>query len=370
MSTPCEFPSVLDSPEVKSTLKKYLTREVFDQLKDKKTARGTTLQHCINSGVVNLDSSVGVYAGDAESYTLFAPLFTPIVEEYHHPYKLSQKHQSNMDPSQVDAPNLDPEGKFIRSTRVRVARNLKGYGLTPNLKKEERVEIERKVVEVLRSLEGDLAGEYYPLQGMDEATREKLVADHFLFKKGDRFLEAAGVNEEWPEGRGIFHNKDKTFLVWLNEEDHLRIISMEKGSDIGSVFGRLCRAVNELDKRLGFQHTEELGYLTGCPTNLGTGMRASVHVKIPYAHSQPNFMEICDKYQIQPRGIHGEHSESTGEDAGVFDISNRRRLGLSEVQCVQDMYNGVKALLEIEKGPRCDQPSTRARSSSKMCGLL
>lgn len=184
---------------------------------------------------------------------------------------------------------------------------------------------------------------------MDEKTRQQLVDDHFLFKKGDRFLEAAGVNKEWPEGRGIFHNNDKTFLVWVNEEDHLRIISMEKGSDIGSVFSRLCRAVNEIDKQLGFQHTKQHGYLTSCPSNLGTGMRASVHVKIPHAKENPEFDKICEKYHIQARGIHGEHSESTGEDAGVYDISNRRRLGLSEVECVQDMYNGVKSLLEIEK---------------------
>jgi len=72
-------------------------------------------------------------------------------------------------------------------------------------------------------------------------------------------------------------------------------------------------------------------------------------VKIPHAAAHADFKKICDEYHIQARGIHGEHSESTGEDAGVFDISNRRRLGLSEVQCVQDMYNGVKKLLEIEK---------------------
>ena len=54
---------------------------------------------------------------------------------------------------------------------------------------------------------------------MDEATREKLVADHFLFKRGDRFLEAANLNADWPSGRGIFHNEHKTFLVWVNEED-------------------------------------------------------------------------------------------------------------------------------------------------------
>ena len=73
---------------------------------------------------------------------------------------------------------------------------------------------------------GDLKGTYYPLQGMDSATQKKLIDDHFLFKEGDRFLEACGLNRNWPEGRGIYHNDDKTFLVWVNEEDQLRIISM------------------------------------------------------------------------------------------------------------------------------------------------
>jgi creatine kinase len=276
-------------------------------------------------------------------------LFDAIVEDYHNPYKLSKGHTSDMNPDNVKAPDLDPANRFIRSTRIRVARSLKGYGLAPGLSKAGRLEVEKKVVGVLTSLTGDLAGKYYPLAGMDEATRQKLVDDHFLFKKGDRFLAAAGINKEWPEGRGIYHNNDKTFLVWVNEEDQLRIISMEKGSDIGSVFSRLCRAVNEIDKQLGFQHTPRHCYLTSCPSNLGTGMRASVHVKIPHAKEHPDFENICTKYHIQARGIHGEHSVSTGEDAGVYDISNRRRLGLSEVECVQDMYNGVKSLLELEK---------------------
>lgn len=349
MASANAFPTQLNKPEVKSMLKKHLTPEIFDQLKDKKTSRGVTINDCIRSGVENLDSGVGVYSGDEECYTLFGPLFTPLIEDYHTPYKISTQHTSNMNPDQINCPNPDPEGKFIRSTRIRVARNLKGFGLAPTLSKQERIDVEKKVVGVLTSLTGDLAGKYYPLQGMDEATRQQLVDDHFLFKKGDRFLESAGINKEWPEGRGIFHNEKKTFLVWVNEEDQLRIISMEKGSDIGSVFQRLCKAVNEIDSKLGFQHTSSLGYLTACPTNLGTGMRASVHIKIPNAYNHPDFKAICDKYQIQARGIHGEHSESTGEDAGVYDISNKRRLGLSEVQCVQDMYDGVMKLLEMEK---------------------
>ena len=301
MSLPPEFSSPECNP--KMLLKTYLTEDVYNELKDKKTKNGYTLTDLIKSGLENLDSANGVYAGDEESYTLFAKLLDPIIEEYHSPYKLKDGHTSDMNPEKIEAPDLDPEGRFIRSTRIRVARNLKGFNLTPNLSKAERVDLEKKIVGVLNSLTGDLTGTYYPLSGMDEKTRQQLVDDHFLFKKGDRFLESAGVNKEWPEGRGIFHNKNKTFLVWVNEEDQLRIISMEMGSDILSVFKRLCVAVNEIDKQLGFQHTKPHGYLSSCPTNLGTGMRASVHVKIPHSSVHPDFKKICDEFHIQVRDV-------------------------------------------------------------------
>jgi len=76
-----------------------------------------------------------------------------------------------------------------------------------------------KVSTALSNMTGDLKGTYYPLNGMDAATQKQLIDDHFLFKEGDRFLEACGLNRNWPEGRGIYHNDDKTFLVWVNEED-------------------------------------------------------------------------------------------------------------------------------------------------------
>lgn len=107
----------------------------------------------------------------------------------------------------------------------------------------------------------ELKGTYYPLLGMTKETQNQLIADHFLFKEGDRyvlrsckhfmhyvipmllysFLQAANACRYWPKGRGIFHNTDKTFLVWVCEEDHLRIISMEPGGNVGRVLGRLIR---------------------------------------------------------------------------------------------------------------------------------
>jgi len=122
---------------------------------------------------------------------------------------------------------------------------------------------------------------------------------------------------------------------------------MQPGADIGAVFDRLSRAAAAIEKVAKFAHTEHLGYITSCPTNLGTALRASVHIRLPkLSKDWAKFEGIADKYNVQIRGIHGEHSEST--DA-TYDISNKRRLGHSEKDLVQDMYDGVKAMIEAEK---------------------
>ncbi len=175
-----------------------------------------------------------------------------------------------------------------------------------------------------------------------------MIADHFLFKEGDRFLESCNLNRNWPEGRGIFHNKSKEFLVWVNEEDQFRIISMQQGADILAVFKRLSVAAGIISEVAEFAHDENLGYITSCPTNLGTALRASVHIHLPHLGEQKDaFQKIADKYFVQIRGAHGEHTETNDH---IYDISNKRRLGRSEAQLVQEMYDGVKAMIEGEKG--------------------
>ena len=136
---------------------------------------------------------------------------------------------------------------MIRSTRIRVGRNLEGIPLGPGITNKQRHEVMNAVVEACKGFTGELAGTFYPLEGMPEHVRRKLVNDHFLFKEGDRFLEACGLNREWPKGRGIFHNEQKTFLVWVNEEDQLRIISMQPGGDIGAVFTRLSNVAAQIE---------------------------------------------------------------------------------------------------------------------------
>merc|ERR1719295_940200 len=138
------------------------------------------------------------------------------------------------------------------------------------------------------------------------------------------------MERDWPEGRGIYHNKEKTFLVWVNEEDQLRIISMQKGGDVKGVFERLARGINAVQKSVkdesgkDFQISEKYVDLPGW-TKEGL----------------PALKKRCEELQVQPRGTRGESGGQTGI---TYDISNKHRLGYSEVELVQKMIDGVNTL--------------------------
>merc|ERR1719242_1334596 len=330
-----------------SLLQKCLTAPIWKELEKKKDESGFDLRSVIFSGCKWTSSGAGVYAGSHDSDKGFAPFFDKIIEEYHG-HKPTDKHISSMDYKQLECPPFsDAENKMIISTRIRVARNLALYSLGTSASNVQRKEIEKLVVSALNEFDGDLKGKYFSLETMTEKERKQLVEDHFLFKGGDKYLQAAGLESDWPKARGIFHNDNKTFLVWINEEDHLRIISMQKGADIVAIFQRLADAAKKIEAKAQFAKDDHLGYISTCPTNLGTGMRASVLVKLPKLGANKKLHQsIADKHHVQVRGLNGEHSDTSD---GIFDVSNKRRLGRSEVQLVQDMYDGVKAMLKAEQ---------------------
>ncbi|PAA67925.1 hypothetical protein BOX15_Mlig008485g1 [Macrostomum lignano] len=343
------FQKLQSDPNCKSLLKKHLTAEVLQKLKGLKTGTfGSTLKDVIQSGVENPDSGVGVYAPDAEAYTVFADLFDPIIEEYHGGFKRTDRHPPCTlgDPNQFG--DVDPEGKYVVSTRIRCGRSVKQFPFNPNMTEEHYKQLEELVSGTLKDMSGELKGTYYPLTGMTKEVQQQLIDDHFLFKEGDRFLQKANACRYWPTGRGIYHNDSKTFLVWVGEEDHMRIISMQKGGCIREVYGRLVNAVNEIEKRMAFSHDERLGFLTFCPTNLGTTIRASVHIKLPKlaAGGQEALQRVADRFQLQVRGSAGEHSEAVG---GLYDISNKERMGLTEFDAVSKMNHGIAELIRMEK---------------------
>merc|ERR1712222_170098 len=309
-----------DFPTIKSThslVAKYVTKPIWDKLSSVKTATsGFTLAQAIACAVKFDNQHCGIYAGDWDSYKDFADVFDPLIQEYHG-ISADATHTSDMDVGKIKG-NVNSDAP-VHSCRIRVGRSIDGFGLSPGITKDQRVGVEKLMINAVKNFPADLAGNYYPLTGMDEKVRQQLVDDHFLFVSGDRNLTVAGMERDWPEGRGIFHNTEKTFLIWINEEDQLRIISMQKGGDVHS-----------------------------CPTNLGTGMRASVMIDLPGYTKEglPALQKRCEELAVQPRGTRGE---SGGFDGFTYDVSNKHRLGHSEVSLIQTMIDGVNTLWEEDK---------------------
>ncbi|XP_060656050.1 arginine kinase 1-like [Drosophila nasuta] len=331
-----------DSP---SLLRKYLTRDLFDELKVKTTPTyKSNLLDCVRSGMYNFNSNVGIYAADPESYKTFAKLFDPIIEEYHG-FKQGDKHPASCFGYGSDFPDLDPERKFILSTRIRCARSLDGFPFNPMLTHCDYAQLQTTICRAFDRLCGEFSGKYFAVCNMKEKVKEKLIADHYMFREDDPFLEQGMAFRYWPLGRGIFMNRQKTFIVWVNEEDHVRIISMEKGGDLGRVYERMIIGVESLAHEMKFAHDPHLGHINFCPTNLGTSIRASVHIKLPSISSEATVVDVAEKYSLQVRGTRGENSSP---DNGIYDISNKRRMGVTEYQIITEMYNGIKAIIETE----------------------
>merc|ERR1712119_57630 len=337
-------------PEIKSKhslVAKYVTQPIWDKLSRAVTkTSGFSLAQAIACAVQFDNQHCGIYAGDWDSYKVFSDVFDPLIQEYHG-ISPDAVHTSDMDVNKIQG-NIDPTAP-VNSTRIRVGRSIDGFGLSPGITKDQRLGVENLMKKAFSNLTGDLAGTYFPLTGMNEGVRQQLVDDHFLFVSGDPNLKVAGMERDWPEGRGIFHNKDKTFLTWVNEEDQLRIISMQKGGDVKGVFDRLARGIKAVGDSVKTESGKEFmldpkyGYVHSCPTNLGTGMRASVHIDLPgYTKLGLKVLQArCEELHLQPRGTRGESGGQTGV---TYDISNKHRLGYSEVELVQKMIDGVNTL--------------------------
>merc|ERR1712177_4944 len=342
-------------PVIKSThslVAKHVTKERWDRVKDIETKTcGFTIAKACACAIEFDNQHCGIYAGDWDCYKDFSEIFDAIIQEYHG-ISADAKHTSDMDAEKIKG-NIGADVP-VHSTRIRVGRSIDGFGLSPGITKQQRIDVEKLMSSALGKLTDDLAGNYYPLTGMDEAVRQQLVDDHFLFVSGDKNLQVSGMERDWPEGRGIFHNKDKTFLTWVNEEDQLRIISMQMGGDVRGVFDRLARGIQAVGDSVkaesgkDFMLDAKYGYIHSCPTNLGTGMRASVHVDLPgYTKEGAKPLAArCEELHLQPRGTRGESGGQTGI---TYDISNKHRLGYSEVELVQKMIDGVNILHQEDK---------------------
>jgi len=325
---------------------------------------------CVRTGIDNADSSLGCYAMQPNDYEKFSFFFDKVIRDYHKDETGSKVHKSDWDLSKGgDAGVYDVEklGLEELSMRVRVGRNLAAFNLPGAMDKAERIKFEQTIMKAFDVLikNEEYKGAVYSLSPdwgegvknpnlISKEKYEELVKAHVMFKdmSADPFLKSAGISNDWPYGRGCWQSEDKQCIIWFGEEDQLRIMCMKKGSKLNEVFERLNKMLQTFESIDGikFANSDKFGYVTSCPSNLGTGMRASVHVKVPNLTkdgTDKKAKEVCRPLGLSVRGTGGEHTP-IGAD-GTIDISPSNRLFITEAEIIGKLYDGIRLLMEQEK---------------------
>src|SRR6266852_1918007 len=229
-----------------------------------------------------------------------------------------------------------PYDRIVMSSRVRLARNLKEAAFPGSAKKPERVrvlELIRPAVEALPDMKDAFAETMDSLSTLD---KQILVERHLISR--EHAAKSAGS--------GLVLNREESLCVMINEEDHLRMQALRPGLQLKQAWGAIDQVDSKLEKKLDYAFSPDLGYLTACPTNLGTGIRVSAMLHLPglvLAEQINQIIQAVNKLGLAVRGLYGEGTEALGN---VFQVSNQMTLGEAEAQIIEREENARTTLLE------------------------
>ena len=228
------------------------------------------------------------------------------------------------------------------SSRVRLARNIKDAAFPGWGKKPERVrvlELIRPAIESLPEMKGSYSEVMDNLSTLD---KQILVERHLISR------EHAAKSS----GSGLVLNHDETFCVMINEEDHLRMQALRPGLQLRQAWTAIDQADSALEKKLDYAFSQDLGYLTACPTNIGTGIRVSAMLHLPglvLAEQINPIIQSVNKLGLAVRGLYGEGTEALGN---VFQVSNQMTLGETETAIVERLEKVLAQIIEHEENAR------------------
>ena len=232
----------------------------------------------------------------------------------------------------------------VISTRIRFARNLREYPFPCRLSDEKK----RKVASIIREavLDGHSAISHrFRYIQMSELTQEEAVS----------LVERHLVSPEFisdRQGRGLLLLDDESVSIMINEEDHVRIQVLDQGMKLDEAYELADKIDTLLDESLNFAFNEKLGYLTQCPTNIGTGMRASLMLHLPALQESGAMGKISNslsKLGIVLRGLYGEGTEPSG---AVYQLSNQVTLGITEREAIKNLHDIAMQLVTQERSAR------------------
>eukprot|EP01038_Epipyxis_sp_PR26KG_P012789 gene12789-17146_t len=365
-----------------SHLASVLTPLLFESLKDRQTSPfGFTFSNVILNGVRSPSSTIGVVAGDAASYQVFQDLFYPIINRIHDNYDpSSQFHPSSEFSLSSISAIIEQVQKIVSprilSTRITVIRNIEQYPFLPGATDVTRNNVQNLILECMKELSSESAGEYIEFSAIPENRKAGVTQLSNAFGISlDRSPSDSSTNRQWPKNRGVFIKKP--YIIWVNEDDHIRIDTFNTGGDfIGSYskFSEFYTLFEQAIIRKGysFAKSRPLGYLSTCPSNLGTAMKLSLLAHLPEFEKLPTtdlILQVCKALNLNCKSI------VVKADTSKFELSSKSKLGVTEFQMMQSLLEGLATCIEfdqlLEKGATPNKIKTilRERYESSLTSL-
>lgn len=239
-----------------------------------------------------------------------------------------------------------PEADVVVSSRVRLARNFKEYPFPFRMNAEQSEKVEEKVRETIldSSITATGSFDFIKISDMNPIDRQVLVEKHMISPNllQNKISSAAIIS------------RDEKISIMVNEEDHLRIQCLFSGLQMDKAWSLCSKLDTLLEEKIEFAYNKQYGYLTCCPTNLGTGIRASVMLHLP-ALTMTGYigrvLEACGKLGVAVRGLYGENSEALGN---MYQISNQVTMGMTEEEIVNNITNITMQIIEQERTIRSE----------------
>ncbi|MEI4771061.1 protein arginine kinase [Psychrobacillus sp. FJAT-51614] len=233
---------------------------------------------------------------------------------------------------------------IVMSTRIRLARNLNGFRFPLAFTEDEAHKIDQSVSATLLDANEELHANFTSIQIKDlsELSRQVLVEKHLISPK----------LANSPETGSVLLSDDESVSVMVNEEDHIRIQCLFSGLQIQEAYDQADKIDRLLEKELPYAFDEQFGYLTSCPTNTGTGLRASVMMHLPaltMTKQMNRIVTIISRLGMVVRGIYGEGSEALGN---VYQVSNQTTLGKTEEDILADLHSIAEQIIQKEREAR------------------
>lgn len=230
------------------------------------------------------------------------------------------------------------ESDVVYSTRVRLARNIKGFSFVNRYTKEDAIRIVDMMESAINNLGYGLR--LIRLKDLDDITKLSLVEKHIISPEFAYNKDEIGA---------IAINDDENICIMINEEDHLRIQVLSAGLDLENSLNLAIEIDKKIEEMIPYSYDDKYGFLTSCPSNVGTGLRASIMVHLPALSKTQNIrkvLEAVNSFDMNIRGIYGEGSKAKGD---IYQISNKQSLGISEEEVIKNLKVITDKVIEQEK---------------------